>query len=159
MLSPINELLAKKTKALLPPNFRIITIDKYIFSIENNIENLEKSITVNFDKQNTITKPIYTHLGGYEEVLSFEATILLDDLERFKGFEELVKEGRALKISAFDLIEHKHILIHSLSFRAEHFIKRRFFEAWYYAKELKISGALITSKEDYKCKLMNSSEC
>lgn len=96
----------------------LISIDKFIFKAEHNITNLKKTITVNYDKQNTITKPIYSHLGGYDESISFEAKILLKHHEDFKKFEALVKQAKPLKISAFDLVEAKHILINQLSITA-----------------------------------------
>lgn len=121
----------------------LITIDNYIFSIENNITSLQKALSVNYEKQQTITKPIYTHLGGYEEVISFNAKILLKDQAKFSGFEELVKEARPLKISAFDLVQFRHILINSLTQELENFTKIRFNGVWYYSKNLSINGYII----------------
>ena len=71
----------------------LIVIDRYIFEVKHNILSIAKSTSINFDKQNTITKPVYTHLGGYEDEVSFEAVILLEDMAEFAGFEELVKLG------------------------------------------------------------------
>ncbi|MGP1484909.1 MAG: hypothetical protein ACTTJC_02220 [Campylobacter sp.] len=128
----------------------IIIIDKYIFRVENNIESLQKSLSVNFDKQNTITKPIYSHLGGFEEEISFDATILLDDMARFEGFEELVKKGEALKISAFDLVKSKYILIHSFIQNAENFTKTKFNGIWYFTRRLSIAGYIIEADKNEK---------
>lgn len=122
---------------------QLITIDNYIFSIENNITSLQKALSVNYEKQQTITKPVYTHLGGYEEVISFNAKILLNDQAKFSGFEELVKEARPLKISAFDLVQFRHILINSLTQELENFTKIRFNGVWYYSKNLSINGYII----------------
>ncbi|MDL0089952.1 hypothetical protein [Campylobacter gastrosuis] len=122
---------------------QLITIDNYIFSIENNITSLQKALSVNYEKQQTITKPVYTHLGGYEEVISFNAKILLNDHALFTGFEELVKEARPLKISAFDLVQFRHILINSLTQELENFTKIRFNGVWYYSKNLSINGYII----------------
>jgi len=55
----------------------LIAIDRYIFEVKHNVLSIAKSTSINFDKQNTITKPVYTHLGGYEDEISFEAVILL----------------------------------------------------------------------------------
>ncbi|QCD44474.1 hypothetical protein [Campylobacter mucosalis] len=122
---------------------QLITIDNYIFSIENNITSLQKALSVNYEKQQTITKPVYTHLGGYEEVISFNAKILLNDQAKFSGFEELIKEARPLKISAFDLVQSRYILINSLTQELENFTKIRFNGMWYYSKSLSINGYII----------------
>ena len=122
---------------------RIITIDKYIFSIDDNVAGIEKNLSVNYDKKNTITRPIYTHLGGFDEEFSFEATILLDDVFKFRGFEDLVKQARPLKISAFDLVRDNYILIYSMTQSTDNFIKLFFNGIWYYTKKIRISGYLI----------------
>lgn len=122
---------------------RIITIDKYIFSIDDNVAGIEKNLSVNYDKKNTITRPVYTHLGGHDEEFSFEATILLDDIFKFRGFEELVKQARPLKISAFDLVRDNYILIYSMTQSTDNFVKIFFNGIWYYTKKIRISGYLI----------------
>lgn len=122
---------------------RIITIDKYVFSIDDNVAGIEKNLSVNYDKKNTITRPVYTHLGGYDEEFSFEATILLDDVFKFSGFEKLVKQARPLKISAFDLVRDNHILIYSMTQSTDNFVKLFFNGIWYYTKKIRISGYLI----------------
>nr|DAU82463.1 MAG TPA: hypothetical protein [Caudoviricetes sp.] len=122
---------------------RIITIDKYVFSIDDNVAGIEKNLSVNYDKKNTITRPVYTHLGGYDEEFSFEATILLDDVFKFRGFEELVKQARPLKISAFDLVRDNYILIYSMTQSTDNFVKLFFNGIWYYTKKIRISGYLI----------------
>lgn len=122
---------------------RIITIDKYIFSVDDNVAGIEKNLSVNYDKKNTITRPVYTHLGGYDEEFSFEATILLDDVLKFSGFEELVKQAIPLKISAFDLVRGNYILIYSMTQSTDNFIKLFFNGIWYYTKKIRISGYLL----------------
>jgi hypothetical protein len=122
---------------------RIITIDKYVFSIDDNVAGIEKNLSVNYDKKNTITRPVYTHLGGYDEEFSFEATILLDDVLKFSGFEELVKQAIPLKISAFDLVRGNYILIYSMTQSTDNFVKRFFNGIWYYTKKIRISGYLL----------------
>lgn len=122
---------------------RIITIDKYVFSIDDNVAGIEKNLSVNYDKKNTITRPVYTHLGGYDEEFSFEATILLDDVLKFSGFEELVKQAIPLKISAFDLVRGNYILIYSMTQSTDNFVKLFFNGIWYYTKKIRISGYLI----------------
>ena len=122
---------------------RIITIDKYVFSIDDNVAGIEKNLSVNYDKKNTITRPVYTHLGGYDEEFSFEATILLDDVLKFSGFEELVKQATPLKISAFDLVRGNYILIYSMTQSTDNFVKLFFNGIWYYTKKIRISGYLI----------------
>ena len=122
---------------------RIITIDKYVFSIDDNVAGIEKNLSVNYDKKNTITRPVYTHLGGYDEEFSFEATILLDDVIKFSGFEELVKQAIPLKISAFDLVRGNYILIYSMTQSTDNFIKLFFNGIWYYTKKIRISGYLL----------------
>lgn len=122
---------------------RIITIDKYIFSVDDNVAGIEKNLSVSYDKKNTITRPIYTHLGGFDEEFSFEATILLDDVFKFRGFEELVKQARPLKISAFDLVRDNYILIYSMTQSTDNFVKLFFNGIWYYTKKIRISGYLI----------------
>ncbi|CUU72362.1 hypothetical protein [Campylobacter hyointestinalis] len=124
----------------------IIQIDKFFFMVKDNIESITKTLNINLDKQNTITKPIYTYLGGYEEAISFEANILLSEQNRFKDFENLVKEVRPLKISCFDLVSSEHIVINSLTQIAKNFIKTEFNGVTYYSKTLGISGVLV-SKE------------
>ena len=121
----------------------IITIDKYVFSIDDNVAGIEKNLSVNYDKKNTITRPVYTHLGGYDEEFSFEATILLDDVLKFSGFEELVKQAIPLKISAFDLVRGNYILIYSMTQSTDNFVKLFFNGIWYYTKKIRISGYLI----------------
>ncbi|QPH90208.1 hypothetical protein [Campylobacter concisus] len=122
---------------------RIITIDKYVFSIDDNVAGIEKNLSVNYDKKNTITRPVYTHLGGYDEEFSFEATILLDDVLKFSGFEELVKQAIPLKISAFDLVRGNYILIYSMTQSTDNFVKLFFNGIWYYTKKIRISGYLL----------------
>ena len=122
---------------------RIITIDKYVFSIDDNVAGIEKNLIVNYDKKNTITRPVYTHLGGYDEEFSFEATILLDDVLKFSGFEELVKQAIPLKISAFDLVRGNYILIYSMTQSTDNFVKLFFNGIWYYTKKIRISGYLL----------------
>nr|WP_315520392.1 hypothetical protein [uncultured Campylobacter sp.] len=122
---------------------RIITIDKYVFSIDDNVAGIEKNLSVNYDKKNTITRPVYTHLGGYDEEFSFEATILLDDVLKFSGFEELVKQAIPLKISAFDLVRGNYILIYSMTQNTDNFVKLFFNGIWYYTKKIRISGYLL----------------
>ena len=122
---------------------RLITIDKYVFSIDDNVAGVEKNLSVNYDKKNTITKPIYTHLGGYEEEFSFDATILLNNITKFDGFEELVKQAKPLKISAFDLVQNIHILIYSMTQSADNFVKVDLNGTWYYTNKIRISGYLI----------------
>lgn len=122
---------------------RIITIDKYVFSIDDNVAGIEKNLSVNYDKKNTITRPVYTHLGGYDEEFSFEATILLDDVLKFIGFEELVKQAIPLKISAFDLVRGNYILIYSMTQSTDNFVKLFFNGIWYYTKKIRISGYLL----------------
>lgn len=122
---------------------RIITIDKYVFSIDDNVAGIEKNLSVNYDKKNTITRPVYTHLGGYDEEFSFEATILLDDVLKFSGFEELVKQAIPLKISAFDLVRGSYILIYSMTQSTDNFVKLFFNGIWYYTKKIRISGYLL----------------
>ncbi len=122
---------------------RIITIDKYVFSIDDNVAGIEKNLSVNYDKKNTITRPVYTHLGGYDEEFSFEATILLDDVLKFSGFEDLVKQAIPLKISAFDLVRGNYILIYSMTQSTDNFVKLFFNGIWYYTKKIRISGYLL----------------
>lgn len=122
---------------------RIITIDKYVFGIDDNVAGIEKNLSVNYDKKNTITRPVYTHLGGYDEEFSFEATILLDDVLKFSGFEELVKQAIPLKISAFDLVQGNYILIYSMTQSTDNFVKLFFNGIWYYTKKIRISGYLL----------------
>nr|DAO49644.1 MAG TPA: hypothetical protein [Caudoviricetes sp.] len=122
---------------------RIITIDKYVFSIDDNVAGIEKNLSVNYDKKNTITRPVYTHLGGYDEEFSFESTILLDDVLKFSGFEELVKQAIPLKISAFDLVRGNYILIYSMTQSTDNFVKLFFNGIWYYTKKIRISGYLL----------------
>ena len=122
---------------------RIITIDKYVFGIDDNVAGIEKNLSVNYDKKNTITRPVYTHLGGYDEEFSFEATILLDDVLKFSGFEELVKQAIPLKISAFDLVRGNYILIYSMTQSTDNFVKLFFNGIWYYTKKMRISGYLL----------------
>lgn len=122
---------------------RIITIDKYIFSVDDNVAGIEKNLSVNYDKKNTITRPVYTHLGGCDEEFSFEATILLDDVLKFSGFEELVKQAIPLKISAFDLVRGNYILIYSMTQSTDNFVKLFFNGIWYYTKKIRISGYLL----------------
>lgn len=122
---------------------RIITIDKYIFSVDDNVAGIEKNLSVNYDKKNTITRPVYTHLGGYDEEFSFEATILLDDVLKFSGFEELVKQAIPLKISAFDLVRGNYILIYSMTQSTDNFVKLFLNGIWYYTKKIRISGYLL----------------
>ena len=85
----------------------------------------------------------YTHLGGHEEEFSFDATILLDNITKFDGFEDLVKQAKPLKISAFDLVQNIHILIYSMTQSADNFVKVDLNGAWYYTKKIRISGYLI----------------
>ena len=121
----------------------LIVIDRYIFEVKHNILSISKSTSINFDKQNTITKPVYTHLGGYEDEISFEAVILLDDIVEFIGFEDLIKLGRPLDISTFDLAVDRQIFITKLTQSIANFAKTILNGVTYYTKKLQISGYLI----------------
>lgn len=121
----------------------LIVIDRYIFEVKHNILSIAKSTSINFDKQNTITKPVYTHLGGYEDEISFEAVILLDDIVEFIGFEDLVKLGRPLDISTFDLAVDRQIFITKLTQSVANFAKTILNGVTYYTKKLQISGYLV----------------
>ena len=126
----------------------LIVIDRYIFEVRHNILSIAKSTNINFDKQNTITKPVYTHMGGYEDEISFEAVILLDDTADFLGFEELVKLGRPLDISTFDLTDDRQIFITKLTQTVANFVKTQLNGVTYYTKKLQISGYLIERPKD-----------
>lgn len=121
----------------------LIVIDKYIFEVKHNINEISKTTSINYDKQNTITKPVYTHLGGFEDEIGFEATILLNDISEFIGFEDLVKIGRPLDISSFDLAQNKQIFITKLTQTVSHFVKTELNGVTYYTKKLQISGFII----------------
>ncbi|MGG7049054.1 MULTISPECIES: hypothetical protein [unclassified Campylobacter] len=121
----------------------IISIDKYIFQVTNNIHGLTKVLNVNLEKTQTITKPVYTHMGGYEENISFEAKILLDNMNDFIGFENLIKQAKPLKISAFDLCVYNDIFITNLSQSVDNFVKTNLNGVWYYTKTLHINGIII----------------
>ncbi|WP_304345536.1 hypothetical protein [Campylobacter showae] len=126
----------------------LIVIDRYIFEVKHNILSIAKSTNINFDKQNTITKPVYTHMGGYEDEISFEAVILLDDTADFLGFEELAKLGRPLDISTFDLTDDRQIFITKLTQTVANFVKTQLNGVTYYTKKLQISGYLIERPND-----------
>ena len=126
----------------------LIVIDRYIFEVRHNILSIAKSTNINFDKQNTITKPVYTHMGGYEDEISFEAVILLDDTADFLGFEELAKLGRPLDISTFDLTDDRQIFITKLTQTVANFVKTQLNGVTYYTKKLQISGYLIERPND-----------
>ncbi|MFC2751091.1 MAG: hypothetical protein ACFN38_08220 [Campylobacter sp.] len=126
----------------------LIVIDRYIFEVKHNILSISKSTNINFDKQNTITKPVYTHMGGYEDEISFEAAILLDDTADFLGFEELAKLGRPLDISTFDLTDDRQIFITKLTQTVANFVKTQLNGVTYYTKKLQISGYLIERPND-----------
>lgn len=126
----------------------LIVIDRYIFEVKHNILSISKSTNINFDKQNTITKPVYTHMGGYEDEISFEAVILLDDTADFLGFEELAKLGRPLDISTFDLTDDRQIFITKLTQTVANFVKTQLNGVTYYTKKLQISGYLIERPND-----------
>ena len=126
----------------------LIVIDRYIFEVKHNILSISKSTNINFDKQNTITKPVYTHMGGYEDEISFEAVILLDDTADFLGFEELVKLGRPLDVSTFDLTDDRQIFITKLTQTVANFVKTQLNGVTYYTKKLQISGYLIERPKD-----------
>ncbi|MCR8685199.1 hypothetical protein [Campylobacter ureolyticus] len=82
----------------------VVQIDKYFFMVKNNIEGLQKKLSVNLNKQDTLTKPVYTHIGGYSEEVSFSAKILLPDIKFFIGFEKMVKEAKPVRINSFDML-------------------------------------------------------
>ncbi|WP_052137563.1 hypothetical protein [Campylobacter sputorum] len=126
----------------------IIRIDKYFFEVKHNIESLTKSLSVNLDKQNTITKPVYTHIGRYEETISFNAKILLYDKSEFLGFENLIKKAKPLRVDALDLVNFKYIFIQKYNITSGTFVKSIFFGTEYYTKELQIEGVIL--QEDYK---------
>ena len=121
----------------------LIVIDKYIFKVKHNISEITKTTSINYDKQKTITKPIYTHLGGFEEEINFEATILLNNVLEFLGFESLVKKGDPLNISSFDLIDNKQIFITKLVQSVYNIVKTELSGITYYTKKLQISGFII----------------
>ena len=121
----------------------IISIDKYVFEVTNNISGLSKILSVNLEKTQTISQPFYSHIGGYEQTLSFEAKILLPDLLDFAGFEELVKKAEPLKISSFDLCFNKDFFITELIQSVDNFVKSELNGVVYYAKTLNISGVIL----------------
>lgn len=122
----------------------LVTIGGYIFQITDNLSGFNKDISINIDKQQTLTRPVYTALGGYEESISFEAMIILENQANFLGFESLVKKAEPLPIIAFDMVDFgEKIIIEKLSISVEHFCKAWMFGEWYYTKTMSIQGYLI----------------
>lgn len=121
----------------------IIRIDKYFFEVKHNIENLTKSLSINLDKVETITKPIYSHIGGYEEKISFNARILLKDISDFKDFEKLIKMAKPLKVDFLDIVKFKYIFITSYNITTSNFIKSVFFSTTYFTKEISIDAVIL----------------
>ncbi|MFC2492423.1 MAG: hypothetical protein ACFNUJ_07110, partial [Campylobacter curvus] len=61
----------------------------------------------------------------------------------FIGFEDLIKIGRPLDISSFDLAQNKQIFITKLTQTVSHFVKTELNGVTYYTKKLQISGFII----------------
>lgn len=124
----------------------VIQIDKYFFLVKHNVEGLSKSLNINLNKTDTLTKPVFTHIGGHSEEISFKAKILLKDIKFFIGFESLVKQAKPLLISSFDMVIFKHIFITSYTQEVGNFVKGTFNSTLYYTKDLTIIGTIL---EDY----------
>lgn len=122
----------------------LIVIDKYIFEVIDNIDEIQKSLSINHDKQTTITRPIYTAMGGYDESISFEARLLVNRIDEFAGFENLVKKGEPLLFYAFDLCDlNKKIFITNLNTTISTWVKKKYLGIQYWSKKISISGVLI----------------
>lgn len=126
----------------------ILRIDKYFFEVKHNIENLSKSLSINLDKHDAITKPVYMHVGGYEEKISFNAKILLKDLNDFKDFENLVKMAKPLKIDFLDIVKFRYIFITNYNLTTSNFVKAVFFSTMYFTKDISIEAVIL--QDDYK---------
>ena len=69
-------------------------------------------------------------------------------MAEFAGFEELVKLGRPLDISTFDLADDRRIFITKLTQTVANFVKTQLNGVTYYTKKLQISGYLIERPKD-----------
>ncbi len=125
----------------------VVQIDKYFFMVKNNIEGLQKKLSVNLNKQDTLTKPVYTHIGGYSQEVSFSAKILLPDIKFFIGFETMVKEAKPVRINSFDMLFFKRIFITNYEVEVGNFVKSHLFSTLYYTKDIKISGVIMDDEE------------
>ncbi len=126
----------------------LLQIDEFFFEVKHNIESIKKSISVNLSENKTITKPVYTHIGGFKESLSFEANILLEDIQELKEFETKVKECKPLKISSFDLVKYKYIFIQNFDIEVGDFIRNKIGNDIYFTKKISIDGVIINNYED-----------
>lgn len=126
----------------------IIQIDKYFFLVKHNIEALSKSLSVNLETTDTLNKPVYTHIGGFKENISFNAKILLKDVKFFVGFESLIKKAKPLTINSFDMVNFKYIFITDYKVSVGNFVKGSFNSTLYYTKDISISGVILDDVDE-----------
>lgn len=127
----------------------ILIIDnKYFFEISHNIESLTKNVKINIDKQTTLNGPVYSHIGGFEEDISFSAKFLsnVKNISLMKEFEERIKLGEPLSISCLDIVWDKQILVESFSIKPSDWVKTNFGQIWYYTKQVDIKGYIISAE-------------
>ncbi|PAF50877.1 hypothetical protein BKH44_06860 [Helicobacter sp. 13S00477-4] len=120
----------------------LIKIDRFAFKVSQNIESITTTLNMGIKKIETIKKPIYQKIGGNEEIISFEAKILITQMSEFEGFKELVKKAKPLKLSILSE-KPKKILIQRLSESKKNWVMITERGVSYYCKELSIEGVVL----------------
>ncbi|PAF46307.1 hypothetical protein BKH41_09295 [Helicobacter sp. 12S02232-10] len=120
----------------------LIKIDRFLFRVSQNIETISTELNVGIKKIETIKQPIYQKIGGNEESISFNATILIHHIKDYEGFKDLIKQAKPLKLTIFNQSPQK-ILIQRLSESSKNWVITKERSITYYSKELGISGVLL----------------
>lgn len=120
----------------------LIKIENYHFKVAQNIESISTTLNVGIKKIETIRKPIYQKIGGNEEIISFDARILITQKEEYEGFKDLVKKAKPLKLTIVSETP-KQILIQTLSESKKNWVLTSERGVSYYCKELSITGVIL----------------
>ncbi|PAF46135.1 hypothetical protein BKH46_08800 [Helicobacter sp. 12S02634-8] len=120
----------------------LIKIDKYLFKVSQNIETIATSLSIGIKKIETIKTPIYQKIGGNEETISIQASILAQNIQDYEGFKALCKKAKPLSLQILNAPSQK-ILIQRLGESKRQWVQTKERGVTYFIKELSIEGVVI----------------
>ncbi|MDO7253898.1 hypothetical protein [Helicobacter cappadocius] len=120
----------------------LVKIDRYVFRVSQNIESISTTLNIGIKKIETIAHPIYQKIGGNEEIISFDARILITEISEYEGFKDLVKKAKPLKLAIISE-PCKQILIQRLIESKKNWVLTQDRGVSYYCKELSIEGVIL----------------
>lgn len=123
--------------------YSVLKIDKYVFSMNENIKSLDYSYELALKKIATLKDNIYFNSGSNILKLDFKTQILKEKISYYEGFFELVEKNKPLDFSTLESIEKKKILITSLNKSISYFVLDADKKPTYQSLELDISGVIF----------------